>query len=169
MNLSGKIHKAFNDITDKMKFHIPFTGSYNVWKRLRGSKSILDVGCGTGVAMLSLNRDHCFNYTIGVDGHYPYLKSCRLNNTHTDFVLADIRHLPLIPRSFDSVICLEVLEHLEKKDGYEFLQSLERIARQGVILALPIGHYGQHAFDGNPYQEHRSQWEPQCGDLAIIR
>lgn len=161
MSLLGKIYKTFDTLANKMGRRIPFTGSYYIWKRLRGSKSILDVGCGAGVTMENLNCDKRFDYVVGVDIHRPYLNSCRMNSTHTDIVQADIRHLPFIPQSFDSVICLEVLEHLEKKEGYEFLHAIESIARNGVVIALPVGHYGQHTYDSNIFQEHRSQWSPQ--------
>ena len=161
MNLLDNFYRSFDTLTNKIGPRIPFTGSHIIRKRLSGSGSLLDVGCGAGVTMANLNRDKHFNYVIGVDIHRPYLNSCKMNNTHNDIVQADIRHLPFMPQSFDYVIGLEVLEHLEKEDGYELLKSLQHIAKKGVVLALPAGHYGQHAYDSNLFQEHRSQWTPQ--------
>jgi hypothetical protein len=59
---------------------------------------------------------------------------------------------------FDVVLCLDVLEHLPKTDGFRLLSEMERIAQRQVIISTPLGHYEQHGIDDNPYQVHRSQW-----------
>jgi SAM-dependent methyltransferase len=75
-------------------------------------------------------------------------------------VQGDVRYLPFADRSFDIVICLEVLEHLEKTDGEKLLKELERVAAKQLILSTPMGKYQQGVFDGNPHQEHKHIWNP---------
>ena len=55
---------------------------------------------------------------------------------------------------------MEVLEHLEKEDGAKLIFELERVAKKQVLITTPIGKYDQHAYDGNPYQEHKYLWQP---------
>ena len=41
-----------------------------------------------------------------------------------------------------------------------FIRELERIARKQVVITTPNGNFHLDAFDENPHQEHRSQWNP---------
>lgn len=36
---------------------------------------------------------------------------------------------------------------------------MERLARKQVIITTPVSKYEQHAYDNNPYQEHRYLWD----------
>ena len=99
--------------------------------------------------------------TVGVAIFLPYLESCRAEAIHDQYVRGDVRHLPFEEKSFETVLCIEVLEHLEKAEGRAALFELERVARRQVILTTPVGRFHLPSFDGNPYQEHRSSWMPQ--------
>ena len=101
----------------KLRGYIPFTNWNLVWRHLeKKAESILDVGCGTGKPMRFLNRHGRF-VTVGIDGFEPSLEQCRRDGSHDTLVLGDIRPLPFNEKSFDIVLCLQALEHLEKKDG----------------------------------------------------
>jgi SAM-dependent methyltransferase len=119
----------------------------------------LDIGCGKGEPMRFINRDKQF-YAVGVDIFELYLRQCRHQNIHNDYVLCDVRRLPFREKSFNTVLCLEVLEHLERGDGQRLLQAIEKIARHQVIISTPAGTYKQEAYDDNPHQEHRYIWIP---------
>ncbi len=90
----------------------------------------------------------------------PYLRQCRKDRIHNAYIQGDVRQLPFADNSFDIVICLEVLEHLEREDGEKLLKELERVAKRQVILSTPVGKYKQGVFDGNPHQEHKYIWNP---------
>ena len=60
------------------------------------------------------------------------------------------------PRSFDAVVCLDVVEHLERAQALELLATLESIARRRVVVFTPNGFVPQPATPDNPYQEHLS-------------
>jgi ubiquinone/menaquinone biosynthesis C-methylase UbiE len=123
----------------------------------KSAKSILDIGCGKGVPMKFINRARNF-YTVGLDIFKPYLIKAKKNNTHDDYVLCDVRYMPVRDKSFDVVLCIEVLEHLNKEEGINLLRAMEKVARRQVILTTPVSRYEQHAYDNNPYQEHRYVW-----------
>lgn len=84
-----------------------------------------------------------------------------IGRIYNDLILGDVRYLPFKDKSFDAIICMEVLEHLQKGDGEKLLSELERVARKQILLTTPVGKYEQHLFGGNPYQEHRYIWNPR--------
>jgi len=146
----------------KLAPYIPFSNLNTVWRSLdKSGKTILDVGCGVGRPMKFFNKRKRFS-TVGVDIFTPSLKECKKQGTHDDYILCDARSLPFRRDSFDVVISLEVLEHMEKKEGEQFLQSLEEIARRQVVISTPVGIYeqGVNPKDGNPHWVHQSTWEP---------
>jgi 2-polyprenyl-3-methyl-5-hydroxy-6-metoxy-1,4-benzoquinol methylase len=140
---------------------IPFTSLNTVWRHIDPkSKTILDVGSGKGEPLQFINRKHRY-FAVGLDAFEPYLKQCQKEGTYHSYVQADVRLLPFADNSFDSVLCLEVLEHLEREDGEKLLKEMERVATTQVILSTPVGNYKQDVFDGNPHQEHKYMWDPR--------
>lgn len=107
--------------------------------------------------MSSINK-HRRLFSIGADIFQPSLKECKRQGIHDEYVLCDVRRLPFQRKSFDIVLCLEVLEHLEKEGAKSFLNQLEEIGRRQVIISTPGGACKQQAYDRNPYQEHKSSW-----------
>lgn len=140
--------------------HVPFTALNTVWRSLdRGARTVLDVGCGRGRPLQFINSRRRLS-AVGLDVFLPYLAECQRKGVHQAYVLADARHLPFRRKSFDAVLCLEVLEHLEEREGRTLLREMEEIARRQVIISTPIGSHPQHEYDGNSYQEHRFVWRP---------
>jgi len=108
--------------------------------------------------MAFLNKHGKFE-AVGIDIFKLYLKEAKNKGRFRDLILGDVRYLPFKDKSFDTVICMEVLEHLEKADGYKLLDELERVARRQVLLTTPVGKHELHPFDENPYQEHKYIWK----------
>lgn len=71
--------------------------------------------------------------------------------------------------SVDTVILVDVIEHLEKEEGERLLTLTSKIARQQVIVFTPYGFMPQHHVDGKDawglgggdWQEHKSGWLPE--------
>lgn len=76
------------------------------------------------------------------------------------YVLADVRLLSFRDRSFDCVVSVSVLEHLDKEGGRALISEMERVARHQVIITCPAGSHPQHAHVDNPFQEHKHFWYP---------
>ena len=151
---------TWNNLKYKVAEYIPFTATYLAWHMIKSSyKSILDVGCGKGKMGVVIKR-HRNLYSVGVDAFAPYVTECRNSNIYNKIIQCDIRNLPFESGSFDVVLCKEVIEHLEKGEAFELLKKLEEIARHKIIVTTPVGRYGQHAYDDNLLQEHKSTWEP---------
>jgi len=146
------------NFTQKLRPYVPLTALNTVWRHLdKSGQSILDVGCGKGEVMKFINRHRKF-HAIGVDIFEPYLQECQKLSCYDNIILADVRTLPFESKSFDIVLCMEVLEHLEKDDGEKLLHELDRVARRQILLSTPVSKYEQHTLDGNPDQEHKFIW-----------
>lgn len=150
-----------NALVEKAHPYIPFTTWNTVWRSLdKQGQSILDLGCGGGAPLRFINRHKQF-YCVGVDIFQPWMNGAKRRERHNDYILCDIRKLPIKEKTFDIVLCIEVLEHLSKEDGQKLLADMERIARRQVIVTTPVGEFAHHpAADDNPYQEHKSSWRP---------
>ncbi|MGI8407674.1 MAG: class I SAM-dependent methyltransferase [Actinomycetota bacterium] len=121
-------------------------------------QSLLDVGCGArsplGVACARIP------VTMGVDAHEESIRQSRSEGVHDDYVCMDILGIAehFGPDSFDVVAALDVIEHLEKDEGFRLLRALETVARRLVVVFTPNGFLVQSALEGNPWQIHKSGW-----------
>jgi len=121
--------------------------------------SVIDIGCGKGIwgYLLYALREN-MTYLCSADITPTYLRFVKERNVYDDLVLCDCTFLPFRDRSFDLVLLSEVLEHLEKKQGYAVLKQLERIARQLIIITVPQGLLKQEGVGGIDAERHRSAW-----------
>jgi ubiquinone/menaquinone biosynthesis C-methylase UbiE len=98
--------------------------------------TVLEVGCGEGFVLKFLAERRPSWRLAGCDvntGAVTYAQShCPAS---ISFEVADIYHLPMPSRSFDLVICSEVLEHLD--DAPAALAELQRISRGHVLITVP--------------------------------
>jgi hypothetical protein len=122
---------------------------------LSGCKTLLDVGCGSDSPMRFLDRGHL----VGLEGYAPVMDKARRNCTHDELILGDVKLLAdLFPvRRFDACVALDVIEHLQKDDGWHMLENLERLATRKVVILTPNGFLPQMSKEGD-LQEHLSGW-----------
>lgn len=132
-----------------------------VWILNKKTQSILDVGCGQGIPMQSLNEHFNFKKSVGVDLFDPYLEYCKSKHIHTNYVKKDVRKIDFKDKSFDTVMCLQVVEHLTKKEAWALVAKMEKIAKRQVIIATPIGHLDHDEVDHNHLQLHKSFFYPE--------
>jgi SAM-dependent methyltransferase len=122
-------------------------------------QSLLDVGCGDGRMIKALLKDKKY-FSVGADIYLPSLRTCRIQKIHDGYVLSDAQNMPFKNRSFDIVLAVEIVEHLEKEEGKKAIQAWEEIARREVIITTPVGVCPVAAKDGSPYDVHKSAWYP---------
>lgn len=120
------------------------------------ARSVLDVGCGSS-SPLGLGG---FERLVGVDAHPDAIAAARAQGAHHELHVHDVRRLEELfeAESFDAVVAVDLLEHLEPAEGADLLRSLERIARHRVVVFTPNGFVEQGERGGNPFQVHRSGW-----------
>jgi SAM-dependent methyltransferase len=149
---NSKISKFYRKLIEKRSF-------LNELKELLvESKSILDVGCGANSPFGLLNLDID---STGIDIHKPSILKSKAKNFHNNYIECNLIELDkyVEPKSFDTVISLDVIEHFEKKDGLLFLEKMEKVAIKKLIIFTPNGFLKQVPKDNNPFQEHKSGWK----------
>jgi SAM-dependent methyltransferase len=97
------------------------------------TKSICDVGCGNGLFLKHLARQHPELLLHGVDRSKAALKHVTAPKS-----TAPITELPFEVGSFDTVSCLEVIEHLPEQQYRSALSELARIAARYIIVSVPL-------------------------------
>lgn len=93
-------------------------------------ETILDVGCGHGVYGKELLKKG-YRYT-GIEANEEYVEEAR-KHVHVHCMRAEKLEFP--DKNFDTVILLEVLEHLE--DPYTALSEILRVTRENLIVSVP--------------------------------
>ncbi len=93
----------------------------------RGCRTVLDVPCGEGAFLARLAE-------MGLDGHGADLVN-RLGAADERFRTADMNAaLPYGDASFDAVVCIDGIEHLERP--FDFVRECRRIVRPGGVLIV---------------------------------
>ena len=116
----------------------------------------LDIGCGSGT-YAKLFPDVCWS---GVEIWEPYIEQYGLNDLYETIQMSDIRDL--VPENttkhWDVAIAGDVLEHMTADEAKAVVANLRQFATY-VIISIPIGHYPQGEYEGNPHEAHvKDDW-----------
>lgn len=135
--------------------------------------TVLDAGCGEG----ELIRRGVLPATLRVTSLDLRPEALALFRAHAGpraLVCGSVQALPFGDRSMDAVLCLEVLEHLERPELA--LEELARVARGTVILSVPHEPYfqagnlvrGKYLSSWGNHPEHVQHWNP-ASFAALLR
>jgi len=127
--------------------------------------SVLDLGAGLYDSPLSKQMlELPFRKLTAVEIYFPALRHLRTNlvpnNPQLEVIEGDIRYvLSSIPdNSYDVVTMLDSIEHFRRPDARVILMNIMAIARQRVLIWLPLGYCPQGDLQGNIFQRHLSTW-----------
>ena len=140
---------------------------------------VLNIGCGEGLDMKNIfkraNVD--FAYSCGLDLRLEALKMAEkmLADSHFDAIQGDLYHLPFKLGKFDMILCLEVLEHMQRPE--QLLSELSQRYSGHCLFSVPnepcyrltrlllfrrnIRRFGDHP-------EHLNHWSTD-GFIRLIR
>lgn len=99
----------------------------------------LDVGCGEGYITKHLSELNNKIYIEGVDASEEILEIARELNQGVKFSKGSIYNLKYGHNSFDLVLAIEILEHLEEPK--KAIEELKRVSKKYVIVSVPNGPY----------------------------
>jgi 2-polyprenyl-3-methyl-5-hydroxy-6-metoxy-1,4-benzoquinol methylase len=94
-------------------------------------RSVLDLGCGLGGYSKALAERGLDVQALDVESEYVE----RARSLGVDAGVYDGEHVPLADGSVDTVILLEVVEHLD--DPGRLLREARRVARRNVLVTTP--------------------------------
>jgi SAM-dependent methyltransferase len=100
-----------------------------------GPGRVLEVGCGEGIVIEYLSGRVPRARLDGVELDGGALARARARCPTAALAQADAYALPFRSRSYDLVVCLEVLEHLA--DPARALREIRRVSRRGCLLSVP--------------------------------
>ncbi|MGB9724470.1 MAG: class I SAM-dependent methyltransferase [Chloroflexia bacterium] len=100
------------------------------------NRSVLDVGCAEGFVLRALQQKMPHSGPlVGIDVDGAALRRGREWHPGISFCQGNALALPFPDHSFDLVLCLEVLEHLERPR--QALREIARVARYQVLISVP--------------------------------
>jgi len=120
---------------------------------LSDCKTILDLGCGGNSPLRFLQTK-----TYGIDASISAIKAARKNKTHNLLKVMEVKQAIRYfkPKSFEAVVALDLIEHLNKEDGYNLLSDMEKLAIKKSIIFTPNGFIAQSG--NSTFDLHRSGW-----------
>lgn len=74
---------------------------------------------------------------VGCDGYLPNVEMARRSGAYADVLHLQFPPLPFDDRSFDTVLLMEIIEHLHEPQALELIAEAKRIARRRVIVSTP--------------------------------
>lgn len=120
---------------------------------------VLDVGCGTGY-LLSHLQESCSlqGSPVGIDLSATALRFCQERGIRL-LALAKADELPFASRTFDLVVCIDIIQHLPPGEVELALREAARTLRPGGLLYLrtnsALGHRPCKGADPSRYRRYR--------------
>lgn len=118
---------------------------------------VLDVGCGTGRALIDLANSN--RICTGIDPLYEVslkgaCKSAEKNGVDIGLVRAFSEHLPYKNEKFDLVLLLSTLQHVA--DQEETLREIKRVLKQdgALLISVPMSKNLFSLFSGPKKPDH---------------
>jgi 2-polyprenyl-3-methyl-5-hydroxy-6-metoxy-1,4-benzoquinol methylase len=126
-------------------------------------RNMLDAGCGEGHAIEWLGSS-CPQEIYGFDVNPEAVEYCQQRHKHGIFTTQNIYSLDYEADYFDVVLCMEVLEHVEKPENA--LKELARVSKRSLILTVPnepwfqLGNFfrGKYLATMGNHPEHIQHW-----------
>ncbi len=123
-------------------------------KLIKPNTIVLDAACGCGYGTEMLSRKVAL--AIGVDRNTDTISLCKeryKKNGNIDFLVADVGEIPFDDSYFDSVVGMEMIEHIEHPE--RFVSEAHRVLNHNGSLLISTP-YGNNTLlpDGKPFSQY---------------
>jgi len=134
----------------------------NWCKSLDNISTILDVGAGSGTYHKLLVAKHqvfADAKWIAIEAWSAYILKYHLRDRYTSVINEDARttnfkNIGLV----DLTIMGDMLEHMTKEEAVKLVNNVAKFSRYAII-SIPIIHYPQDEYEGNPFEVHiKDDW-----------
>lgn len=138
MRVPGDYYERLHAIEEDHPWHrgMRTVSTLMLGERLRSSRRLLDAGCGTGGFLRYLMDAGHFETAHGTDVSQEALTLAARRVPEAGFELAPLSSLPFASRSFDLVVCNDVLQHVHEDEVDQSLGELRRVLRREGALLL---------------------------------
>jgi SAM-dependent methyltransferase len=119
----------------------PFYGVAGKYLPTDANATVIDVGAGNGLFAQLLSLDKKYRNLVLLDANTSTIQSLKTKFTNVVLYRAPEK-FPFGPHTAAYVYCSHLVEHLEPKELYKFLQEIDRIlAPEGVfVISAPMLH-----------------------------
>lgn len=154
--------KAYNsDVCVQRYFQRRKTAAIKKLLKASDGDVILDIGCGSGVQLMSLNVNSP-KFIIGTDISLNALTYAKNKNIiGSEFIQCDAQYLPFKNQSINKIICAEVIEHLP--DPSQMINETQRILKinGSIVITTPneISIWGVYEFLWDAFGRGRNYGE----------
>lgn len=126
------------------------------WIKKVSPKTILDIGVGWGTYARLIKNNGIDVIIDGIEVWEPYIGIYQLNLWYNRIYNVDARQWDDF--EYDLVIMGDVLEHMTKEEAIAIWDKVSKNSK-AAIISIPIIHYPQGEYMGNPYEEHvKDDW-----------
>lgn len=131
-------------------------------KSLDNVNTIVDIGAGSGTYHKLLAKKNAVfpnaNW-IAIEAWTDYISKFSLNEKYKTVINQDARTIDFTRiDNIDLTIMGDMLEHMTKEDAITLVNNVSKSSRFAII-SIPIIHYPQDAYEGNPYEIHvKDDW-----------
>ena len=119
-----------------------------VMSKIPAPNTALDIGCGSGTYAKMFPK---LEWT-GVEIWEPYVEKYDLKSLYKNLFVVNAKGWDSDDH-FDVCFLGDILEHMTAEEAQQMLRKCRRLS-DTVIISIPIGHYPQGAFEGNPHEAH---------------
>ncbi|QEZ67481.1 class I SAM-dependent methyltransferase [Paraclostridium bifermentans] len=133
---------------------------------IKSCSKLLDIGCG----IKPFTNIECTIH-ICCEPYKEYIEV--LNEKYKDLLVLNMSWQDVVKNfpcnSVDTILIIDVIEHLEKEEALDLLSKTLDIASEQVVIFTPLGFFEQDHPDGidawglhgGKWQTHRSGWYPE--------
>lgn len=112
---------------------------YVVWaikSQNKDPQNILDVGCASGWLLSELKKEFKKTEAFGIDVYGKAIDYGKKLYKNINLKKANAHKIPYPDKSFDVIVCSEVLEHVEDPD--KVIKEMKRVLRRNGSLVVEI-------------------------------